>query len=1474
MLNQLIRNRLIHRILTAVVMTAGGLISASPANAQTKRPIYVDESPRASDLLLRASENIESNAGEAVRLFQQLLDNNADRLTPIRRTAPDHFTSIRRQVLSSLRSNPEVLRRYRLVEDAEATRLLDVGDLARLVRTRSLTDAGLTALLRSGQAAWEDARFDAAIHLFDEAIAHPTFPVDDAQAIATWHMLGAAAAYAAEADSIRAGARDWYMARVDRAILELGVFGEAGNASAAELNRVRVDAAGAWPARGGQPGRIADAPAVSELVTQTIWEVQPRRLTEPSDEDLAERAAEKAATEKSVNASAVSAAANRTTATITDDAVYVNNPVNLHAVQAFDRFTGQRLWDQAFVDRYGSGDQTLRDPPQDLRLIAVRGTSLITLIGDRSADSPRGSVVRLDARTGEQVWKKRFHQLANNPDYEGMYPHGRPILGTRSVYVLARRVTSENVMGTYVVSLSLADGTPEWIRHVSSIGITQPGSYPVSSLLFDRGRLFAATSAGAIASLDAGTGEFLWLVRLAGERPRAIAQPPAWEIIEPVLAENSLVVLRPDRRRLLVFDSDTGSMESSIDVNEDSAWAGTRYLLSRNGIVFSIGRTVRAFDIDLLTTPRWTLSIDDGNATSATGPSSAASDRPVGDADGAAVGEPDRNANDIVIPIPRARPMRSIESVGRAILTYHDIILPARDGMHIIDQETGQLLRTLDVDAHGTPAALDSQLVIANDDEVRSYMSMTRAESMIRERIVAHPDNPRPALSLLRLAVRVNEPGLALEAGELAWSAIRSLRANGGGPDAGDAQRRQLFAEIMNLDTSTLEADSTVPDRIFALVEQIVTTPAERTIWLLTYGAWIEDEQPDRAIALYQSVVREPFLRSEWMTTGGRRRPAGAMAIERIRGVIDREGRAVYASFDQEATRKLAQLRAAGDVSPAALNEVALQFPFASAADEAVLEAATLLSDAGSPGQAASVILAAWRFDPTDARTNTLIGGLLKAFETSGRSDFARTIASSIAIGNPDASVVMNGAPISLAAYAGIELEFRDEPAPERPASVKRGRFTGEARIFTGKIIPRSPDVADFTIPGLVLVREFPYVQGLSDVDLEVKWQYSIGNRAARRLGVFPDGGIVLMTGTDQSSDGMNEAPQLICLDPETGEPRWESAPLDEFLNRPLSLSGSTGSSKLPSGRPLRISETIARHHGDRAYMLQRNGGIAAYAMEDGTIPLWTREDVLRHTHVACATPFGLVVSGIHTLEQRPVVMLFDPDTGDTLQTIRLENRNGVWWMEHDGLGIVFIGTDETVEALDVLRGEEQWICEAPAAGETSAAWVVGESLIVRDTTSGYRPIDRREGTIGGPFDIFDASIANGGVSVYPLPRSLIVCSQNRVVRYAHDGTVLGVDAITDEGTYTDVAVGQDRVYVINYVDSTNVNDPETRRPYNVNSYWLYALDGSMRVLDGPHELANLRPKIRSQPMLAGNWLLMRLTSDTIAIPLMTEDSE
>ena len=133
------------------------------------------------------------NYPEALRILQNLLDNDAERVIESSRDANLH-TTVRAQVNSLLLETPELLKRYRDQEAPKAQAFVDAGDLARAETTRFLTQPGLVAAARLAQQRLDLGRFESARLTLQPILTHPDLDTTrDALSIAALAIMAAVA---------------------------------------------------------------------------------------------------------------------------------------------------------------------------------------------------------------------------------------------------------------------------------------------------------------------------------------------------------------------------------------------------------------------------------------------------------------------------------------------------------------------------------------------------------------------------------------------------------------------------------------------------------------------------------------------------------------------------------------------------------------------------------------------------------------------------------------------------------------------------------------------------------------------------------------------------------------------------------------------------------------------------------------------------------------------------------------------------------------------------------------------------------------------------------------------------------------------------------------------------------------------------------------------------------------------------------
>ena len=920
---------------SGLLLIAVGLLFSGPSTAsgQQDNPVYVDDSPRAWELFLMARDQATDNVGEAVRLYQELLDDYGEKLLPVTQTTPDHFVAVRARVLTELSGNPALLERYRITETAEAGRLLDRGRLRQLAQTRPLTEPGLDALLCLAQDDLESARFYATLDRLRLAQRHPD--LDTRRAAHCWYMIGAAASYL--------GLAEQYSAALEM----LETLGPNGHRLRGGLEDV---------ARASRPELHngissldeAGATEIDDLVAEPIWSLPmpqtplSRRLGDPMSSEPPSR--------RHVETLRRSGALLTTVATVAGSRIYINEGRIVHALE---RFTGRAVW-PAFIERTTpSALEKSSRQIADLNVVAVREGSIVTITGHAYADTTRSdrTVVCLDADTGRQRWARRIDRLSPSDELDLLFPHGAPVIGEGMVYVLARKVSRQLLTSCYVIALDLDDGMLRWSRHVaSSGGIRSRYARPFSTPVLRDGDIAVATAIGAVARFDATTGQTRWLRRYNPPLSPYLADRRPWEISGPVIMGRGVLALRPDHHEVIMLDWETGDDIAAAPSTGRDNWNSPRYLLANDDTVFGIGSEIRAYRDASLKLPLWTFPRQS--------------------------------------PDPDTKPLYDRDNVelrGRVQVVKGGLIVPTADGVLLLDAETGDVTNRIDTRTVGNPLAAGPQLILAAADKLQGYMPLGRAEQMLRRQIAANPADPSPALALMRLGLRVRDLAMALEVADLAIRAI-----NGATGSRSQVARNELFEILLELDREGVAETGDEGEALHAMIGVVANTPLQRVEHLLAYGDWLSAHALGRAVEAYQAILSSSALQDTPRLHDGIVRLSSAWAATRLATLIETHGAGVYRPQADFARDRLARL--GPDADPEALLSLAREFPFADASIEAARVSAVRYAADGDHRAAVAVLTEVWMVAPVRDRAKGLLGPLVSLSVEAGWSEHARQV--------------------------------------------------------------------------------------------------------------------------------------------------------------------------------------------------------------------------------------------------------------------------------------------------------------------------------------------------------------------------------------------------------------------------------------------------------------------------------------------------
>ena len=376
------------------------LLPGAPAAAQLSgqlNPVYVDDSPAATETLFRVRDHLASgNYDEAVRVLQLLLDEQPDRVV----AAPDEadlFISVRESVHRLVLGDARLLERYRRAQGPRAQAMLDTGDALGVERSLLLTVPGFEAALRVAQWRLESAQFEAARLALEQLEDHPDrrgAPGRDAA-----ELLVLVARYLPRPE-VRDRAERW--------------------AAASGLGRNAADVPPVpWPATATARGQNAFDPAppvrVEGLVAKPLWSVsfaQANPMADAAVNDFGDAGLPRGARELPV------------VPTVIGEMVFVNDGTT---VSAWDQYTLTERWrvnpiaserqaparprDRTRIEYRGWGYNT-----PDLGTVAAAGRIVVAATGRSLAGPGEGDTLisAFDAATGRIRWSADVTRWTRN----------------------------------------------------------------------------------------------------------------------------------------------------------------------------------------------------------------------------------------------------------------------------------------------------------------------------------------------------------------------------------------------------------------------------------------------------------------------------------------------------------------------------------------------------------------------------------------------------------------------------------------------------------------------------------------------------------------------------------------------------------------------------------------------------------------------------------------------------------------------------------------------------------------------------------------------------------------------------------------------------------------------------------------------------------------------------------------------------
>jgi outer membrane protein assembly factor BamB len=1436
----------------ALVIACAVLLGAAvaPTGAQVANPVYVDDSPAASDTLLRVRDHLATgNLSEAARILQLILTEMPDRLVCVGAArgklkagasvvaaagAPsigsddrDLFTSVRTEANRVLLAAPELLERYRQLYEPVAQSLLTEGRVDDVERSYLLTSSGYEAALRVAQRQMEDAKFQGALITLGQLEKHPDRTGEKAKAAGA--LAAEIARYVDDASGRELAAR-WSGAEPQGPVQWPALARVSGTTPLDTGARADLGAVLGKPLRS-----VPVIDDVQRSILQTIQPAETERLPATARHLLV-------------------------LPTVADDTLYLNDGLQ---ISAWDRITLAPKW--VVRGEIPPGDEamqaatTLRTTmrgnpsPEDPTTVTVSGRTAVAPLGLALGLTrwPDARLVAIDTLTGKVKWAVAVDEL--DPSLASQTVRGPAAVSEGTVVVAMRASLPDRRMVTlYQAGLDLATGQLQWHHLLGSTGALpyKNDAYVAEAAEVRDGVVYHSDMLGVVSATEASTGRPVWVRRMPPLSSQTWDALNPWQIGEPVIDGPSLITLSPDHRQVVRLDTKTGELRGWAPATRFDPQQQPRYLVRVGGNLSVV------FDNKVALTPIGSFETAPVRVTPT-------------------VAEPGIN--------------------GRVSAAGSKLLVPVVEGVLVVDADNpGAEPSLMPLDNPGNVLALESQLLVVDDVSVHSYLLWEVAERLLTQRMKEAPGDPTSAATLAELAYRAGRQEQIVGAADAALAALKLK------PDAEETEptRARLFASLQSMVTDSLEpkaeaegpaAEAGAP-RITAdallgdLVERMrraAKTPEERLAYMLSLGR-LQEKRKDATAAVdtYQGILDDETLAgATW--SGPRLSTRGELEVtRRLESIVSQQGAGVYAKQEAVATEQAAKL--GSDAKPEEIMRLATRYPVARLTAglwERAAEAYKRIGrDHAVVGALESALLAAERI-PGAPDVGEVTGRLIAELESRQQYAAAGNALKNVMERHPGVGVMIDGQqidPKDLTAHLAQMVAARQRwprvgDLRNEGVQVINGWALMEPlmRVRSGVsprgVVLKSADQIALYIPSEpgpgAATGAADLIQGWTrPIDTDMFELVRLDSEAAYFFYASQKGAVV---------EKVSQSPAAL---------KWQTPLFAEIPMRPL--TGRPGRREMepriltPQDGMALLTDGVITMDDRTMVFLERQGYATALDTQSGAA-LWTVHSPLDRVYDAAVLGGTLVVAGDQEVRSgpgervgglRPEIVVLDARTGQEIQ--RLPQRwGGVRWVRMTDSGQLIAGCENAIVSTDLSRGQVNWVLSDPHLSTSRDAWVFQNAVFILDRDRRLWWADARNGQVSP--DALDAPhgrlegvrridaslLAAQGENGSPL---VAFSTFQGVLLYDLAGNLKGVDAIGSLDGLLPPEPAQDRLVTISTM-------PDGRRNDRDLLYTIHMLDTkSAMVLESVPIVLGVPP--RSMALLDGR-VVITSGGTTLAVP-------
>jgi outer membrane protein assembly factor BamB len=1343
-------------------------------NASTSR-VFPDESVTASEAMVRVRELAEAeNHGEAARVLQRTIASEGDRVL---RSAehPEVCESVRERAHAMLRASPALLERYRADLSPVAQELLDGGDVERVEREMLYTPAGFDAALRLSQLQLLRARFHAARLILESLEAHPDRTGERAASAA--EAMGQLCAYIDEAQT-RAIAERW--AR------EAGVAARIAP-RAEPPARARVHAT--------DPTSPQDAPTWDDAPKDPLQSIVFQEVSS-DEQNLVRRHAANVTFGLSVRSPWIMPTAYGQQVLLNDGAGF----------SAFDGATLALMWrttPPVSAIRRGAGfnyGYNQVRAAEDVGGVAASRGVAVGVTGQPVGNGRFGDsrVHALRVEDGSLLWSLEPSFIA--PELQTGSVRGVPVIDADTVVVGVRKVVpTRRTVSLSMVGLDLYTGQARWIRQAGAVGAQPYGvvaSRPEGNTL-SRGVVYRADDMGLLGAWEAQTGRPRWVRLLRpgdvspdGGAMQAIDVAPAHAAHEPVVAWTSkgerVYAIEPSTGAVLELDARTGvetARRGASETGDPGSAQGPIYLVRVGEHVACVARFGVVF-----------LALEGFGEAKPT--------RVDGLGEGGLVARATALGDQLAAPLSQR--VVTIDPV-RGIVGEHAL------------ERVGNLL----VVPEGSLGAV----VSADEKGLHSYLTWEVVKAGLERRMREAPKDPAPVLTFVELALRMQRAEIAPTLADRALALIGAL--GGEGEESARRQasraRTRLFALLhgvlreARVGQGAPEAEASGGAATDG-VAQVVTQPSARATPDLALLEAIESrlslaaEEPwERVLSLIErahlresarkpaqavDALQEVLLDDDLARVGppgaaelgfvSQARTSGELVGSLLQGVLEREGFANYAPYEEECARLAAGLPEGAPVRE--WEALAARYPASIASSRAWRQAAALHRAAGDGGRARAALGLGVRGAVLAARTGrpdaiVPLGEALSELvgapggSPSDNHAFQRLL---LDVDERFGGVVVRLAGADMtAAQAAAELSRLDAARRVRPTVGQE--VSGDVQVIAGMeaLEPLARARAGQSLDAVVMAsrtgeRVELWARSPFDGRLSLAWS-RVSPRPPSVLRVTPSDTLVMWTS--------GEGPRVEAIANTDGRTRWITPTLGELL--PERAVRSPEQIRTPLDGVVRADDVLLALREDELALAERGGRLALLDVLSGRVR-WSASTDLQGVYdleQGADATYAVGVLGDGT----PAVIALDPASGKELwRAARPLLGDHARWVKSLKTGGVLVGTADGLVRL-TREGSVAWTSFSGALRHSAGAWLL----------AGEDGADASAIVMDGDFALWRVEMSGGKVDRAPIDAQnritlpfraevlgdrLALASATGLVVIGEAGEVIGMDALEPSG--------------------------------------------------------------------------------------------